>query len=134
MKVLWVKSNKLLPVHSGGDIRSFNIARHLARRHELTFLSYYDGEVDSEYENELARHFPGAVCISTGKKRTSPVARGVDYVSHLPFPHPYAIGRFGSAPVREKLSTWFEKNAFDTAVCDFLDAAVNFPSQLTVPC
>src|SRR5207249_6307318 len=27
LRIFWVKANKLLPVHSGGDIRSFNIAR-----------------------------------------------------------------------------------------------------------
>jgi hypothetical protein len=40
MRILWVKANKLLPVHSGGDIRSYHIARSLASRNELTFFSY----------------------------------------------------------------------------------------------
>ncbi len=133
MKVLWVKSNKLLPVHSGGDIRSYNIARQLTRRHELTFLSYYDGEPDRDYETQLAEHFPGAVCICTGKAESSSAARGVDYLTHVLSPCPYAVGRFGCAEVRAKLAGWFQKRRFDMAVCDFLDAAVNFPMELTTP-
>jgi len=35
--------------------------------------------------------------------------------------------------VREKLDAWFKQRRFDVAVCDFLDAAVNFPSSPTVP-
>jgi len=61
LRILWIKANKLLPVHSGGDIRSYNIARQLAQRHELTFLSYYDGAKDRDYERQLGERFPGAI-------------------------------------------------------------------------
>lgn len=133
MRILWVKANKLLPVHSGGDIRSYNIARNLARRHELTFLSYYDGPKDAAYEKDLTEHFPGAICVATGKSNSSSLARGMDYLGHLTSPLPYAVGRFASVEVREKLAQWFSRRSYDVAVCDFLDAAVNFPEHLTVP-
>jgi polysaccharide biosynthesis protein PslH len=133
MRILWVKANKLLPVSSGGDIRSYNIARQLSARHELTFLSYYDGQTDAAYEHELERHFAGAICASTGKKARSGLARGFDYLSRLPKVEPYAVGRFASTGVRKQLETWFQEQRFDVAVCDFLDAAVNFPKKPGVP-
>ncbi len=133
MKILWVKANKLLPVHSGGDIRSFHIARQLARKHELTLLSYYDGSPDPIYDQQLTEHFPKAVCVCTGKIDSSTLARTADYLAHLPSQLPYAVGRFGSADVRQKLSDWFQQRRFDVAICDFLDAAVNFPADLTFP-
>ena len=133
MRILWVKANKLLPVHSGGDIRSYYIARNLARRHELMFLSYYDGPKDAAYENDLTEHFPGAACVATGKSSSSTLGRGMDYLGHLASPLPYAVGRFASVEVREKLAQWFSQRSYDVAVCDFLDAAVNFPEPLTVP-
>ena len=80
MKILWVKANKILPVHSGGDIRSFNLMRHLAGTDNVTFLSYYDGTVDPEYERELEKVLPGAVCVCTGKRQDSMLARGMDYL------------------------------------------------------
>jgi glycosyltransferase involved in cell wall biosynthesis len=133
LKILWVKSNKLLPVHSGGDIRSYNIARHLARRHELTFLSYYDGDRDAEYEQQLVEHFPGAVCVCTGKAESGSLARGVDYLARLPSPFPYAVGRFGCSEVKAWVTAGFAERRFDVAVCDFLDAGVNFPREFTIP-
>jgi glycosyltransferase involved in cell wall biosynthesis len=133
VKILWVKANKLLPVHSGGDIRSYNIARQLARRYELTFFSYYDGPRDLEYERQLEEKLPGAVCVATGKESSSKLARTADYLAHAPSPLPYAIGRFLNKQVQEKLAQWFEQRSFDVAVCDFLDAAVNFPAQLSIP-
>ncbi|MCU1295987.1 MAG: hypothetical protein JWO91_265 [Acidobacteriaceae bacterium] len=133
MKILWVKANKLLPVHSGGDIRSFNIARQLALRNDFTFFSYYDGRPDAKYDSELAKYFPGAVSVCTGKSDSNAVKRGLDYLSHLPMSAPYAVSRFACPIVRQKLQVWFEEKRFDVAVCDFLDAAVNFPEKLTIP-
>ena len=131
MRILWVKANKLLPVHSGGDIRSYHIARSLASRNELTFFSYYDGPRDDKYEHALAQEFPGSVCISTGREQ-SIAARFLDYAKRMPSGVPYAVSRFESAPIKKTLQSWFEEGRFDVAVCDFLDAAVNFPRQMNV--
>jgi polysaccharide biosynthesis protein PslH len=131
LRILWVKANKLLPVHSGGDIRSYNIARQLARRHELTFLSYYDGAQDIDYDRQLSEHFPASFCIGTGKSEGSMLGRSVDYVGRLASPLPYAVGRFACKAVQQKLQQLFDEQRFDVAICDFLDAAVNFPSHLS---
>lgn len=133
LRILWVKANKILPVHSGGNIRSYHILRELSSRHELTFFSYYGGAPDAAYEEEIARQFPGAVCLCTGKRGSNRFSRGLDYLARLAMTAPYAVSRFESVHVREKLDAWFEKKLFDVAVCDFLDAAVNFPSRLAIP-
>jgi polysaccharide biosynthesis protein PslH len=133
LRILWVKADKLLPVHSGGNIRSYYIARRLASRHQLTFLSYYGGIPDTGYERELARLFPGAVCLCTGKRGQTPLGRGFDFLMRLPLAPPYAVSRFAFASVRQSLRRWFDERSFDVAVCDFLDAAVNFPRDLVIP-
>jgi polysaccharide biosynthesis protein PslH len=133
MKILWVKANKILPVHSGGDLRSFNILRQLAKQHEVTFFSYYDGPADKEYEMTLQQELPGAVCVSTGKGHGSVAARGLDYVLRLPNAAPYAVSRFASAKVQERLKSCLSQQPPDIAVCDFLDAAINFPENMQVP-
>jgi glycosyltransferase involved in cell wall biosynthesis len=132
MKILWVKANKILPVHSGGDIRTFNIVRQLAKQDEVIFLSYYDGRKDRAYEEELKRQLPDSVCVCTGKHNDSAAARGLDYLFRLPSPIPYAVSRFESARVREKLERCIAEALPDVAICDFLDAAINFPRSLGV--
>jgi len=127
VRILWVKANKLLPMESGGSIRSFHIARHLTSRHPLTFLSYYAGAPDPAYHAELERCFPGAVALPTGKWEPAGAARALDYVLHLPRAAPYAVSRFASAAVSEKIAAWFRDHSFDVAVCDFLQSAINFP-------
>ena len=133
VRILWVKANKLLPASSGGDIRSYNILRQLACQHEVTLLSYYDGTPDSAYEADLQKHFPGAECVCT-RKRVDNIPRSmIDFAMHFLSPMPYAVSRFASADIREKLASWYRMLAFDVVVCDFVDAAVNFPEKLAIP-
>jgi|SRR5208282_203820 polysaccharide biosynthesis protein PslH len=133
MRILWVKADKLLPVQNGGNIRTYHVSRHLSARHELTFYSYYGGTPDPDYERELQRELPGAVAVSTGKRELSGAARGLDYLAHLPAQPPYAVSRFAHAKIQKQIRAWFREQRFDVAVCDFLDAAVNFPGKLTIP-
>jgi glycosyltransferase involved in cell wall biosynthesis len=133
MRILWVKANKILPLHSGGDIRSFNLLRQLAAQDEVIFLSYYDGPVDREYENEIAKQLPGAVCVCTGKRQDSNLARGIDYLLHWSTAAPYSVSRFASFSVREKVKECLARKSPDVLVCDFLDAAINLPEPLTIP-
>ena len=133
MRILWVKADKLLPVQNGGNIRTYHVLRYLSARHELTFYSYYGGTPDPHYERDLQQQLPGAVSVCTGKRELSGAARGLDYVAHLSAHPPYAVSRFAHAPVQKQLQTWFRERRFDVAVCDFLDAAVNFPGSLSIP-
>ncbi len=133
MRILWVKADKLLPVENGGNIRSYHVLRYLACRHDLTFYSYYAGKPDPAYEQELQGQLPGAVAMCRGKKELGGVGRGLDYLWHVGAPAPYAVSRFADAGVQRRLGTWFGESSFDVTVCDFLDAAVNFPARLNIP-
>ncbi len=133
MKILWVKADKLLPVQNGGNIRTYHVLRYLSECHQLTFYSYYAGAPDPDYENELQRQLPGAVALCTGKPELSGAARGLDYLAHLRAQPPYAVSRFAHPKVQKQLQSWFREQSFDVAVCDFLDAAVNFPGNLNIP-
>src|SRR4029078_2532742 len=100
MRILWVKAGKLLPVDTGGKIRSYNILRQLAERNEVTLLSYYGGRRDYGYEREIKNHFPSAVPICTAAPDSSALDRGLDYLRRLPSRAPYAVTKFSSLEVR----------------------------------
>ena len=133
MKILWVKANKLLPVDTGGKIRSLNLLRRLARRHEVTILSYYTGRPDPDYEKELATLFPGSLGLCNGIADTSGVGRATQYLWRLPSPVPFAASSFGGRRVKHLVSRWIAERRFDVAVCDFLVPAHNFPDALDTP-
>src|SRR5258708_26636962 len=98
MRILWVKAGKLLPVDTGGKIRSFNILRKLVRSNAVTTLSYYGGERDLNYEGALAKELPGAHCIHTGAPDGGVLTQALDYLRRLPNPSPYAASKFTDPP------------------------------------
>ena len=42
MKILWLNANLLLPLDKGGKLRTWHVMRHLAARHDITYLSFCD--------------------------------------------------------------------------------------------
>ena len=131
MRILWVKAGKILPVDTGGKIRSYNLLKHLAARNELTLLSYYDGSRDKQYEEELSHQLP-AVTVNTGTSEST-FGQTLNYLKHFPSSAPYAVTKFTSARVRHLISEWDNPQRFDVFVCDFLSASLNFTHSLRTP-
>ena len=48
MKILWLNSGLLLPLDKGGKLRTWHLMRHLARRHEITYLSFEEPDQRDE--------------------------------------------------------------------------------------
>jgi glycosyltransferase involved in cell wall biosynthesis len=134
MRILWVKAGKILPVDTGGKIRSYNILSHLERTHAVTYLSYYSGRRDTSYETALRERFPGARPIHIPASETR-LSQYWDYLCRLlSSPFPYAVTNFTHREVQHELAQWLGGNRFDVAVCDFLAASLNFPERMAVPC
>lgn len=131
MRILWVKAGKILPVDTGGKIRSFNLLKHIAARNEFTLLSYYDGPKDKKYEEEIRKIVP-TVSVNTGTPESS-AGQIINYFKRLPNAAPYAVTKFTSAKVKSLISEWDRQQRFDVLVCDFLSASLNFEKSLRTP-
>ena len=140
MRVLWVKAGKLLPVDTGGKIRSYNILRRLAqnqdtdKNHQLTLLSYYGGRRDPDYETALPQHFPHAQVVHTAAADSEGLRGVLDYLSKLPRLAPYSVSKFTHPAVGKLIARQLSSGQFDVAVCDFLAPSLNFPEKLPIPC
>ena len=132
MRILWVKAGKILPVDTGGRIRSYNILRHLASRHDVRFLSYYPGERDADYERALGSAFRGGESFPAGATGGK-VSQLFHFARHLPSPAPYAVAKFTDPRVRRRVREIVDRERPDVAVCDFLAPSLNFPERLPVP-
>jgi glycosyltransferase involved in cell wall biosynthesis len=132
MKILWVKPGKLLPLDTGGKLRTYNILRHLAARHQLTYVSYYVGPRDEAYERNVLDLFPGTVALHIAASN-SRLGRSLHYARRFFSEAPYAVSRFTAPQVGRLISPWISERRFDVVVCDFLASALNFPRQLDTP-
>jgi sugar transferase (PEP-CTERM/EpsH1 system associated) len=133
MRILWLKSDLLLPLDKGGKLRTWHLMRHLARRHEITYLAFREPDqpaADVEGMKEVAAR------VETVTRREP--AKGtlrfyLDAALHLVDPLPYAVGKYRSAEYRRRLDALLAEGNFDLIVCDFLFPAVNLPRRLPCP-
>jgi sugar transferase (PEP-CTERM/EpsH1 system associated) len=133
MRILWLKSDLLLPLDKGGKLRTWHLLRHLATRHEITYLAFADPATplaDIEGMHQVAAQ---VVTVP----RTDP-AKGtlrfyLDAALHVLDPLPYAVGKYRSRKLARRLKALLADGHFDLIVCDFLVQAVNLPRRLPCP-
>jgi polysaccharide biosynthesis protein PslH len=133
LRILWVKAGKLLPVDTGGKIRSYNILRNLTRSHSVKLLTYYGGRKDPDYEAKIALELPGAVSLHTGALDGTALEQSLAYLRLMFQSAPFAVSKFTDREVQRSVAASMNAREFDVAVCDFLSASLNFPSTLSTP-
>lgn len=133
MKILWLNSGLLLPLDKGGKLRTWHLMRHLAQRHDVTYLSFADA-----MQTEADRTGMSDVC-----RRLETVPRTDPAKGTLPFylqaarytvdAVPYAVAKYRSAAYQARLRALLAAERFDAVVCDFLPPVVNMPDRLPCP-
>ena len=133
MKILWLNAGLLLPLDKGGKLRTWHLMRHLAARHDLTYLSFSDPADRDEHRTGMRD-----VCRRLETiPRTDP-AKGTlrfyaDAARYLVDPVPYAVAKYRSAAYAARVKALLRTEAFDAVVCDFLPPLVNLPAGLPCP-
>jgi polysaccharide biosynthesis protein PslH len=132
MKILWVKAGGLVPPDTGGKIRSYNILRELARRHSVTFCSFYAAH-DNDQHGGLKSIFERVVCLPLKLPEAKSAAEMLSYGIRLFSSQPYGIAKFCLPEVRRKVDALADEGEFDVIVCDFMAAAGAIPWSSPVP-
>jgi polysaccharide biosynthesis protein PslH len=133
MRILWLNAGLLLPLDKGGKLRTWHLMRHLADRHDITYLSFADpstSPAEREGMREVCAHLQIVPRRDPPKGSLSFYAGAAARVFD---PLPYAVGKYRSAAYRSKVRELLDGSRFDLVVCDFLVPAVNMPASLPCP-
>lgn len=133
MRILWLKSDLLLPLDKGGRLRTWHLLRHLARRHEITYLAFAhprEPRAHIEGMREVAARVEVVPRVEARKGTWRFVARAL---WHLADPLPYAVGQYRSRAYRQRLGELLRSTSFDLIVADFLFSAIHLPRRLPCP-
>jgi sugar transferase (PEP-CTERM/EpsH1 system associated) len=133
MKILWLNSGLLLPLDKGGRLRTWHLMRHLARRHEITYVSFSDPGELPHHREDMRQVASRVVTIPRRDPAKGTTAFYLDAARHVIDPVPYAVGKYRSPEYREAVATLLNESSFDAAVCDFLPPVVNLPDRLPCP-
>ncbi|HUK34545.1 MAG TPA: hypothetical protein VLV86_11570, partial [Vicinamibacterales bacterium] len=132
MNILWLKSDLLLPLDKGGRLRTWHLLRHLARRHDITYLSFAEPgqEPGADGMREVATR------VLTVPRR-DPAKRSLlfymDAARYLANPLPYAVAKYRVRAYASQVESLLREQPFDLLVCDFLVPAINLPKTLPCP-
>ncbi len=132
MKILWVKAGGLVPLDTGGKIRSYHLLKELARKHEVTFFTFYSAHPNDAHR-QLERLFARVVCWPLRLPAVRSLADHAGYARHLFSHEPYAIGKYCRPEVRRGLGELLQAERYDIIVCDFVVAAGVIPWDLPCP-
>lgn len=133
MRILWLKSDLLLPLDKGGKLRSWHLLRNLAERHEITYVAFASRREPSAHI-EAMRQIARAVHVIP---RSDPPKRSVRFYAgaalRLADPLPYAVGVYRSRRFKARVETLLRDGRFDVIVSDFILPAINLPRRLPAP-
>jgi len=119
MKLLWVKAGGLLPPDMGGKIRSYNILKQLARRHEITLFTFYPDHPDDQHllgNGIFSRIVP--VPLPLPPRRS--LGEHLRSARMMAAGRPVTIDKFLYPEVRRRYAELLASATFDVIVCDFL--------------
>jgi polysaccharide biosynthesis protein PslH len=131
MRILWIKTELLHPIDKGGRIRTYQMLRALTRRHRLTYLCLDDGSAAADALERAREYAHEVVVVPFRPPRKMSPAFFLGLLRNLGSPLPYAIARYRSAALRQKVSQLAA--AADLVVCDFLTPSLNVPDHLPAP-
>jgi polysaccharide biosynthesis protein PslH len=132
VRILWVKAGGLVPLDSGGKIRSYNILRQLAREHRVTYFGFH-AEQDDAPHAELKGIFERVVTCPLKLPAAKSFAELMQYGKELFSREPYAISKYCQPWVARELRKLAQSETYDVIVCDFLVAAGVIPWDLPCP-
>ena len=133
MKILWLNSGLLLPLDKGGKLRTWHLMRHLALKHDITYLSF--AERGQSHADRVGMR---EVCNALETVPRTDPAKGTlafyaDAAKHVVAPLPYAVGKYRSAEYAALVRKCLESGGFDVVVADFLPPVANLPRTLAIP-
>jgi len=133
VKILWLNAGLLLPLDKGGKLRTWHVMRHLARQHDITYLSFADTSQtasDREGMREVCSVLETVPRTDTRKGTLRFYTEAAGYVVD---PLPYAVAKYRSEAYAARVRRLLDEGCFDVVVCDFLVPAANLPSTLPIP-
>jgi polysaccharide biosynthesis protein PslH len=132
MKILWAKSGGLLPLDSGGRIRSYHIATELARRHAVSAFTFYSALTPDPHVG-FREPFADVEFVPLDLAERGSLPDLLSFAANALTLQPYQMRKYCGPRVQAKLRQNLERGRYDVLLCDFLLAAAAVPWDFPIP-
>ena len=118
MKILYLSLRFPYPPFSGDKIRTYNVLKHLSRKHSISFVSFAQSPDDIKNMDKL-RDF----CVQIETVNFSKVRAYSNCILHSFSDDPFQIAYWHSSDMQRSVDRLMEKNGFDLAHVQFFRMA-----------
>ena len=126
MKILFLSQRFLLPMDTGGKIRTGNILKQLAKHHEITLVSNVESPKDDSYLAQINMFCSRFVAVPWCEIPKYSSRFYVRLLFNLCSRYPVSVLNDYSKPLRVAVEHEISTNLYDIAICDFVQSALNF--------
>jgi sugar transferase (PEP-CTERM/EpsH1 system associated) len=124
MKILFLNKRLLFPANSGGRIRTMNVVRYLARRHDVTYLCNLQPG-DGEHEGAMRSLGVRLVTVPWIETPRGSLRFYGELAANLLSPFPYNVDKDYDPQLRRRAAQLLADEDFDLVICDFVQMARN---------
>lgn len=129
-RILWVKTDAMLPLDKGGKIRSYNMLTHISRDVDVDYLCYAANDLRADDRKLLNNLFYSFYEVPANHQEQI----GWKYIKNLAIAHvtakPFTLYNYYQRRFENKLNKFVAENTYKAVICDFLAPALNFRPNL----
>ena len=118
MKILYLSLRFPYPPHSGDRIRTYNILKHLSRRHSISFISFVQSPQEANCMGQLREYCDQIRTIEFSELR----AYG-NCMLYFSFAEPFQVVYWHSQEMQRQVNEMMDKNGFDIIHAQFFRMA-----------
>lgn len=126
MNILFLSQRFLLPMDTGGKIRTGKILEKLSRRHALTVVGNYDPALDAPHRATMEAMCRRYVPVPWREPVRGSMGFYLRLARNLLSTHPVTALNDYSAALEQALLDELARERYDLAVCDFVQSALLF--------
>ena len=124
MKILFLQKRCLFPPMTGGQIRTLNVLRHLARWHEVTYLcNWLPG--DDDFRTEMEELGVTLETIPWREAQRGSFGFYAGLAANLVSRYPFNVNKDYDQRLQRRAQQLVTEQSFDLIVCDFVQMARN---------
>ncbi len=133
MRILWLKTELLHPIDKGGKIRTYFTLQQLIRHHHVTYVTLDAGDGADDALERASEYSHDVISIPHAPARKLSLRFFVELGLNLFSDLPYAVARYRSRPMEERIRALVASGGYDLLICDFLAPDVNVPRPAGIP-
>ena len=133
MKILFLSQRFLLPMDTGGKIRTGNILKHLSKKHHITLISNVESPKDDPFISQIHSLCADFIPVPWKEVKRHSLFFWGRLALQMFSVYPVNVLNDYSRCLRKEVEKACRESKYDLVVCDFVQSALMFQGIMDIP-